>query len=94
MSYVLLEKITTNGVTEMQTFSEDVFELYSAAEAEAQSEWAKGTELIIGELKLDAEWEKPYCSAQTFGGTHLEPPEYCENYTVRGSEHCSRHGGE
>ena len=34
-----------------------------------------------------------YCAKQTYPGSMEEPPEYCENEAVEGSEFCPRHGG-
>lgn len=91
MSYVLLQKVEDGP---LQAFSEDVYDTFDEAQTVAQKAWAEGDELIVGELKLDSDWEKPMCAAQTFGGSLYEPPEYCENETVLGSEYCSQHCDE
>lgn len=91
MQYSLFREVN-DGL--LETYSEQVYETYDEAQTAAQKAWADGDEVLIGELKLDATWEKPMCAAQTYAQTLETPAEYCENETELGSEYCSGHCDE
>lgn len=93
--YVLLKK-TSLAEPEVELYDGDLYFTFEAAEAVAQNAWLDGDELIVGEVK-EVSWDPPQCSAMVYAGSRYvdpEPPEYCDEPAVLGTEYCTRHSDQ
>ena len=93
--YVLLAKAegTDPADPTLEVYTDEVFGSVGAAETAARDAWADGEVVLVGEVKA-VDWDPPTCAHMTYAGSrHVdpEPPEYCENQTVPGTEYCSDH---
>lgn len=94
--YVLLKKSDDSTASDLESYSDEVYGTFEGAEAAAQNAWLDGELVLVGKIEL-VDWDPPICTAQTYAGSrHVdpEPPEYCEEVAVLGSELCAGHGEE
>ena len=94
MKHILLTK--NEAKDELEPYGDEIYDSFDEAQSEAQDAWADGEAVLVAELK-EVSWDPPTCAAQTYAGSrHVdpEPPEYCENVTVLGSEYCVEHEDE
>lgn len=91
VGYVLLQKGLGGGPVEV--YDESIYVELANAQSVAQDAWFEGEELLVCQVE-EVSWDPPPCAAVTSAGSrHIdpEPPEYCEEPAVLGSEYCAIH---
>jgi len=55
------------------------------------------SKFLVDDREIDP-WNPPYCSAQVFPGSRIDPPEWCDRVAVRwdilGDPWCDHHSGQ